>query len=108
VLRADPNRAFGGRAKASSFFLGRALPLDTPVRVSVTGAGEAAAQVVPEADVVARTLVVSRSAEGVESTDVVADWPSARATLGLPVPGDYTVTVTDAWGNTGSVAVESP
>lgn len=101
-LRADAERRFDGAAKRWSFLLGRELPLDRDAQIVLSGAGDLDEMVTPSDGTVDRTLVVARTDGGDEMLQDIEGWPTARFSVEAPMAGEYTVTVTDAWGNTAT------
>jgi hypothetical protein len=99
LLRIDGLASFGGDLETYSFLLGPAVPTEglTTLQGGVRVESSAAA------DVLTRTLVTARSAEGVETTQELPGWPTTRIETAAPARGQM-VRVVDAWGNAVEIA----
>ncbi len=108
LLRTDPERRFDGEAKRYAFILGRDLDPARPVRIALSGAGQASFEAVPQPESAEVELVTSRADDGTEGTTRIGGWPTSRVSINAPGPGRYDVTVTDAFGNLATTSVDVP
>jgi hypothetical protein len=108
LLRTDPQRRFDGEAKRYAFILGRDLDPARPVRIALSGAGQASFEAPPQAETADVELVTSRAEDGTEVRTRIGGWPTSRVSINAPGPGRYDVTVTDAFGNVGTTGVDVP
>lgn len=108
LFRGVADARYEGAEKRYALILGAPLSTDQTVQVALSGPVQVETTVQPAADRVNFDLVTSRAADGTVGTTPIRDIASSRLSIAPPPPGDYRLTVTDAWGNVGETAVSHP
>jgi hypothetical protein len=108
----DVDAQYGGDNLRYAEFVGPRLAAAAALTVTIApqggGAGEAAAGVGVANSTVDYPLVTARAADGSETVTTLAGVESSLVTFDAPAAGEYTVTVTDSFGNTGEFELTAP